>query len=42
MEKNIPGRKEGYLLTKGNEEMFIENLLKKKFDKYLEVREDVV
>ncbi|XTR36472.1 hypothetical protein ACQQ2T_07860 [Paraclostridium tenue] len=47
LDKSIPGRKEGYLLTKGNEEMFysdafVENLLKKEFDKHLEGREDVV
>lgn len=47
LDKIIPGRKEGYLLTKGKEEMFysdifVEDLLKKKFDKHLEERKDVV
>lgn len=43
LDKAIPGREEGYLLTKGKEEMFcsdvfVEDLLKKKFDKHLEER----
>ncbi|MCR1848269.1 hypothetical protein NSA42_03165 [Paeniclostridium sordellii] len=41
LDKIIPGRKEGYLLIKGKEEMFysdifVENLLRKKFNKYLD------
>ncbi|MBS6509806.1 MAG: hypothetical protein KH369_16510 [Paraclostridium bifermentans] len=41
LDNIIPGRYEGYLVNKGKEEMFyshifVENLLKKEFNKYLD------
>ena len=41
LDKIIPGRYEGYLVNKGKEEMFysdifVENLLRKEFNKYLD------
>lgn len=47
LDKAIPGRYEGYVLTKDNDEMFysdifVEDLLKKKFDKHIEETEQLL